>query len=63
MEFHNVRKPVHFLLGLSAWHPYPDMIVHGKVKKETRQADPHIPAGGILTLGLEFDKEDGRGVY
>lgn len=51
------------LLGLSAWHLYPDMIVHGTATQEILQADPLIPAGGILTLGLEFDQEDVRGVY
>jgi hypothetical protein len=46
------------LLGLSAWHLYPDMSVYsngmsgGAPEKEIRQGDPLINPGGILTVGL-----------
>ena len=41
-----------FLLGLSAWHLYPDMIVHGSETKEIKQNDNLIPNGSMITLGL-----------
>ncbi|KAJ0109343.1 hypothetical protein J7T55_000268 [Diaporthe amygdali] len=46
------------LLGLSAWHLYPDMSVYsselssGPPEKEVRQNDPLVSPGGILTVGL-----------
>lgn len=50
------------LVGLSAWHLYPDMSVYssalssalssGSPEKEVRQKDPLINPGGILTVGL-----------
>ena len=42
-----------FLLGLSAWHLYPDMVVHGSVTKKIQQRDQLVPTGSIITLGLE----------
>ena len=42
-----------FLLGLSAWHLYPDMVVHGSVTKKIQQGDQLVPTGSIITLGLE----------
>ena len=42
-----------FLLGLSAWHLYPDMVVHGSVTKNIQQRDQVVPTGSIITLGLE----------
>ena len=41
------------LLGLSAWHLYPDMVVHGSVTKKIQQRDQLVPTGTIITLGLE----------
>lgn len=50
------------LVGLSAWHLYPDMPVYssapssGSPEKEVRQGDPLINPGGIMTVGLRpFD--------
>ena len=46
------------LLGLTAWHLYPDMSVYssgmsgGSPEKEIRQGGPLINPGGILTVGL-----------
>ena len=41
------------LLGLSAWHIYPDMVVYGTVTKEISQRDKLVPTSGIITLGLQ----------
>jgi hypothetical protein len=41
------------LLGLAAWHLYPDIIVHGSSTKTISMKDPLIHPGGKLTLGLE----------
>lgn len=42
------------LLGLSAWHLYPDMSVYSRgLSREVRQGDPLINPGGILTVGLQ----------
>jgi hypothetical protein len=55
------------LLGLAAWHLYPNMIVfcHGKYGKpvDVLQSDPLIPASGIMTLGLEDRRRSGDGLY
>jgi hypothetical protein len=52
------------LLGLHAWHLYPDMIVLGAEQKEVKQKDPLFDGRGILTVGLS--REDGsecQGIY
>ena len=52
------------LLGLSAWHLYPDLIVLGNVTVNTRQKDSLINPSGIVTLGLQgIEPENSRGVY
>ena len=52
------------LLGLSAWHLYPDLIVLGSVRTSTRQNDPLIAPSGTITLGLQGNEpENSRGVY
>ena len=52
------------LLGLYSWHLYPDLIVLGKVTADTRQKDPLIATGGIVTIGLQgAEPNDDRGVY
>jgi hypothetical protein len=43
------------LLGLSAWHMYPDMIVLGATTQDVRQKDPLFLDTAILTLGLEIN--------
>lgn len=40
------------LIGLSAWHLYPDMIVLGSEAKKIEQKDNLVDKRGILTLGL-----------
>ncbi|KAK4448938.1 hypothetical protein QBC34DRAFT_449178 [Podospora aff. communis PSN243] len=39
------------IIGLSAWHLYPDMHVFGRRNVEIHMKDDLIPPGGILTLG------------
>ena len=51
------------LLGLSAWHLYPDMVVHGSVTKRIQQRDQLVPTGAMVTLGLESIAEADMGVY
>jgi hypothetical protein len=55
------------LLGLSAWHLYPDMIVFGtgKNSKATKvsQNDPHVVRGGVLTLGIHDLRRSGDGIH
>lgn len=41
------------LLGLSAWHLYPDLLTYSSEFQEVRQKDPLFGAGGLLTVGLE----------
>lgn len=41
------------ILGLLAWHIYPDMNVVTGVTKYVKQKDPLIQAGGIITIGLQ----------
>ena len=42
------------LLGLSAWHVFPDMLVLGGKTVEVQQHDELVGHGGRLTLGLHF---------
>ena len=51
------------LLGLSAWHIYPDMIVHGPTTKSINQDDMLVPEGSIITLGLQGSAEFNQGIY
>ena len=55
------------LLGLTAWHLYPNMIVFGQGRNatatEVRQNDPAIQHGGILTLGIQDHRRIGDGIY
>jgi hypothetical protein len=47
------------LLGLSAWHLYPDMMVVGEKAKHVNQNDKLVSAGGVMTLGLSHPVKDG----
>ena len=52
------------LLGLSAWHLYPDLLILGTSTKEVHQRDPLIAAGGTVTIGLSReDTQTSLGVY
>ena len=51
------------LLGLSAWHLYPDMVVHGSLTQKIEQRDQLVPTGTMITLGLESIAEADMGVY
>ncbi len=60
---HSVREGS-VLLGLAAWHIYPDMIVLGSSSTEIKQHDPLIGAGGVITIGLQrMNGESMEGVY
>ena len=43
------------LLGLSAWHIYPDIVVLGRKTTEVFQKDSLVKQGGIVTIGLSVD--------
>jgi len=52
------------LLGLSAWHLYPDMIVLDESTTNVSQKDPLVRQGGVLTIGLKRkDTDPEKGVY
>lgn len=46
------------LLGLSAWHLFPDLVVLGNVITQVKQRDPLVAPGGILTLGISEGHSD-----
>lgn len=45
------------LLGLSAWHIYPDIIFFGNKTTEIQMRDELIAKGGILSLGLTISPD------
>lgn len=52
------------LLGLSAWHIYPDITISGEGNQHVKQSDPLVQPGGIITIGLENKSEDtDQGIY
>ena len=55
------------LLGLSAWHIYPDMVVLGRKTTEVFQKDCLVERGGIVTIGLSGGvcgaADSGEGIY
>lgn len=55
------------LLGLSAWHLYPNMVVYcpGKYGKpiDILQHDPLVKPSGIMTLGIQDIRRRGDGIY
>ena len=52
------------LLGLSAWHIYPDVVIIMNPVKHVKFADSLVEAGGLLTISLQAANEDeARGVY
>ncbi|KAH8809362.1 hypothetical protein F5884DRAFT_901460 [Xylogone sp. PMI_703] len=60
---HSVREGC-VLLGLAAWHIYPDMIALGTSSTEIKQKDPLVNPGGIITFGLQgITPESTGGVY
>ena len=48
------------LLGISAWHLYPDMFVLGRESTHVKQDDELIKPGGLMTVGSHhtYTKED-----
>lgn len=52
------------ILGLDAWHLYPDMIVLGSETKEIKQNDILLKGLGVLTVGLTGERTPGHeGIY
>lgn len=51
------------LLCLSAWHIYPDMVVLQDSPVPVRQQDALVDPGGILTVGLQLNREGHDGIY
>lgn len=53
------------LLGLSAWHLYPDMVVLGDAMADVGLNDPLVALGGSLTIGLTNvnRSDDDSGLY
>ena len=52
-----------FFLGLSGWHLYPDIVVHGTVTKKIEQNDSLFPIGTMVTVGLESRSDVAKGIY
>ena len=52
---YNVQKDSAILLGLLAWHLYPDMEVIGDTVTSVYQNDPLVIAGGVVTVGMVSD--------
>lgn len=54
------------LLGLSAWHLYPDLLILSGLEQaeEVNMKDLLIPKGGVLTIGLQREIQgDAKGIY
>jgi hypothetical protein len=52
------------LLGLSAWHIYPDMLALEKSDQFIKQKDKLVGQGGVLTIGLQSTSpQQDRGIY
>ena len=52
------------LLGLTAWHIFPDIVVLGKKLTEVRFGDSLVPPAGLLEIGLtKSNEESSRGVF
>jgi hypothetical protein len=49
------------LLGLAAWHIYPDLIVLGASSAEIKQNDALVYTGGIITIGLRGNHLESTG--
>lgn len=46
------------LLGLSAWHLYPDMYILGKENTHVHQGDHLVRQGGLMTFGIRRAHSD-----
>ena len=51
------------LVGLTAWHLYPDMEIYEDRFKEARFGDTLIPPTALLTLGLKSAPDAGEGIH
>ena len=52
---YNVQKDSAILLGLLAWHLYPEMEVIGETVVSVHQKDPLVSVRGLVTLGMISD--------
>ncbi len=50
------------LLGMSAWHIFPDLIVVGPVNAHIEFHDPLVDPGGRITIGLQSSDSSDDGV-
>ena len=51
------------LMGLSAWHIYPDMVFTGHETINVTQSDPLVRRGGLVTIGMQTtDLPNNRGI-
>lgn len=50
------------LLGLSAWHIYPDILLAG-TNQYIEQKDDLVGRGGVITIGLTNQDADDKGVF
>jgi hypothetical protein len=50
------------LLGISAWHLYPDVLILGDKTTIIKQEDRLVSPGGLLTVGLEVPAESFQSV-
>jgi hypothetical protein len=51
------------ILGLSAWHLFPDLMIAAPLPTPVRRHDPIFTHGGVLTIGLVNPKTEDRGVH
>jgi hypothetical protein len=51
------------ILGLSAWHLFPDLMVVAPRTTPVRQRDPIFAHGGVLTIGLINLNAEERGIH
>ena len=52
------------LVGLSAWHIYPDLLIlSSSIKESIKQHDPLVASGGLLTLGLQMDIQTDDSIF
>jgi hypothetical protein len=51
------------LLGITAWHIFPDILILGATVRQLKHGDPLVQASGVLTIGSERmpGKEDDMG--
>jgi len=51
------------LLAISSWHLYSDMVVYNGPVVEVKQKDPLFKTSALLTLRLQYIRDDKKSVY